>query len=91
MHLSGLRRRLTFRGTSYELRSSDAPTSRFALQGHYDGSARPGTMASEIMIIFRLFKIDRMGLGMRLFVDPETCRRNRQLNFEAEKWIIRST
>ena len=50
---------------------------------------KPETPAAQVMIVFRVFNIDREEMGLKLIVDPETHRQNETLDLAAEKWMVR--
>ena len=48
----------------------------------------PGQRAAEVYIILRVFNLGQGRIGMRLYVDPETMRRNGELQFAAEQYTV---
>ena len=43
---------------------------------------------TQIYVILRVFKLGQKGMGVKVIVDPETKRRNGELNFEAESHTV---
>lgn len=48
----------------------------------------PTKPATEIYIILRVFNLGQDNIGMRLYVDPATMKRNGQLKFDAASYIV---
>ncbi len=46
------------------------------------------TAATEIYIILRVFNLGQDSIGMRLYVDPMTMKREGQLLFEPSSYIV---
>ena len=50
---------------------------------------QPPQPSPEIYIIFRVFKLGQLGMGMRMIVDPEIRRRRGELEFTAELFTVK--
>ncbi|KAF2459569.1 hypothetical protein BDY21DRAFT_317672 [Lineolata rhizophorae] len=58
------------------------------MQGMRLESDRP---AANVYMLFRVFNLTRESIGLRLHLDPETCRREGELSFHADKYAVRQT
>ena len=41
--------------------------------------------------MFRVFGLEDGNVGVRVYVDPETARKNGLLEFKTERWSVRET
>lgn len=46
---------------------------------------------AEIYLIARVFALGDYGIGLKLYVDPATLRRNGELYFKADKYVVTPT
>jgi hypothetical protein len=49
---------------------------------------RGGMPANSIYIIARVYALGNSGMGLKLYLDPATLKRDGQLDFRVEKYII---
>jgi hypothetical protein len=47
-----------------------------------------GISANRIYLIARVYALGNSGMGLKLYLDPATLKRERQLDFRTEKYII---
>jgi len=48
---------------------------------------QPQTTAPEIYVLFRVFELEAK-TGLRIYVDPASCREAGKLNFKVETWSV---
>jgi len=52
---------------------------------------QPGQPSKGIYILARVFGIASKMVGLRFYLDPETARRNGELQFTADTWKVSAT
>lgn len=51
----------------------------------------PGTPASAVYVLIRVFNVEQESIGVRVFVDPETQRRAGRLDFSVDTWKVKQS
>jgi len=49
---------------------------------------KPGESKQHVYILCRVFNVGSKGVGMRLYLDPESARQNGELNFTVSEWAV---
>lgn len=44
----------------------------------------------SVYVLFRVFNIDKVEIGLKIFVDPEIARQRGELNFTVNTWAVRA-
>lgn len=50
-----------------------------------------GQAAIQVYMILRVFDLGQDEIGLRIYLDPETLRRNNSLRFTAESYCVEPT
>lgn len=50
----------------------------------------PEASSPEVYILCRVFDIETSP-SLRVYVDPENCRKSGELNFEVDTWVVNTT
>ncbi len=51
---------------------------------------QPEISSSSVYVLFRVFNLEGK-IGLRVFVDPEPAQLNGELEFSADKWVVKTT